>query len=444
MPAGPGPRGPVPDRIALLLWGDVIEDYLDRIGLTVEDFVRDVSSGWMFGYIAGLRAHGVDTVLVLVSAGAARARRTQHGKTGTTIWVLPPSLAFRATGRAIDALQGPGLLRRALRSAATEVRAYAATPVLQLARVARRERVRALLCQEYESPRFDACVLLGLLSRRPVFGVFQGGSRQHHRLERLLRPRTVRRAAGLVIGASVEAERVTRRYRVDPSTIARIGNPVSGPAGQARPELRRLGREELGVGCDTVVIAWHGRVEVERKGLDLLLAAWALVRERRPGADLHLALMGSGGDADRLRGLLASSGGPVTWIDEYVTDRDRIDRFLAAADVYAFPSPHEGFPVAPLEAMLAGAAVVATAAPGVGEIFDGGERSGGIVVPVGDVQGFTRALLRLVDDREVRADLARRARARAEDRYSVDAVGRDLRVLLRRAGALGAALEGPT
>jgi glycosyltransferase involved in cell wall biosynthesis len=129
----------------------------------------------------------------------------------------------------------------------------------------------------------------------------------------------------------------------------------------------------------------------------------------------------------------------VAWRNEYVTDRSAIRRFLAAGDVYAFPSRHEGFAVAPIEAMACGLPVVAADASGVPDVFDRGPDSGGLVVPRGDVEAFAAALGRLLDDPALGAELGRRARRRTEAAFSLDAVGRQLRAALAGAGvALGA------
>ena len=78
----------------------------------------------------------------------------------------------------------------------------------------------------------------------------------------------------------------------------------------------------------------------------------------------------------------------VTWIDSFVSDRKLIRSFLAAGDIYAFPSRSEGMPNAPVEAMAAGLPVVAADASGVRDIFKDGEVSGGVVVPTDDVRIF--------------------------------------------------------
>ncbi|MEH2175587.1 glycosyltransferase family 4 protein [Nostoc sp.] len=41
--------------------------------------------------------------------------------------------------------------------------------------------------------------------------------------------------------------------------------------------------------------------------------------------------------------------------DEFVRDRNRIQQYLSAANVYTLPRRQEGFPVAPVEAMACGA-----------------------------------------------------------------------------------------
>src|SRR4029079_14935079 len=149
----------------------------------------------------------------------------------------------------------------------------------------------------------------------------------------------------------------------------------------------------------------------------------------RPDDDLRLLLVGTGNDAAELRATIEGKRG-VVWVDEYVRDRARLQTYLHAADVYAFPSRHKGFAVAPLEAMASGLPVVAADAPGASDLLEGGEASGGIVVPRGDVTAFATALARLVDDEELRCALGVRARARVEESCALEAVGARLKKFL--------------
>jgi starch synthase len=178
--------------------------------------------------------------------------------------------------------------------------------------------------------------------------------------------------------------------------------------------------EGAGVAC------WHGRVEIRRKGLDLLVKAWSLVCRERPEADLRLLLCGGGAGNGRLRRLMEEADlRGVHWLDEYTTDRGEVRLRLAASDLFVFPSRHEGFAVAPMEAMACGRAVVACEAPGVSDLLRGGESSGGIVVGK-NARRLAGAMGRLLDDRERAWRLGEAARRRVEEGYSPEAIGEGL------------------
>lgn len=180
----------------------------------------------------------------------------------------------------------------------------------------------------------------------------------------------------------------------------------------------------------------HGRIEIHRKGLDVLLEAWQLVTRARPQMPLRLLLVGTGSDAARLRARIEEMNlAGVVWVDRYVLDRAEMKRYLCAADVSVLPSRHEGFPVAPLEAMACGLPVVAADAPGVSDIFEEGAASGGLVVPREDAPALANALGRLLDDDELRLRLASCARERVQNHFSLEVVGRKWRSFLEERGA---------
>jgi starch synthase len=190
----------------------------------------------------------------------------------------------------------------------------------------------------------------------------------------------------------------------------------------------------LGLPEDAVVVVWHGRVDLHRKGLDMLLGAWAQLAQL-PGPQRRLLLVGTGKDAEAMRRRIRDESLPgIVWLDQYTLDRQRLAAYLAAGDVYAFSSRQEGFPVALMEAMASGLAVVATDASGVTDIAPDGEASGVIIVPRDDLAAFTEALRRLLDDPARRVELGRRARRRAGETFSLQAVGRQLCAVLLATG----------
>jgi len=429
--------------IGLLPWGNVLEDFLDTIGISLETFCHDFTGSWMFGYVEALRRAGVRTVLICVSALVAAPSRFTHAPTGATICLLPVPKTYRLIrekmanpyGRTVKQVFGEIQPSRMFLlpafAALKEVAFYLATPLRLVAQELRREGCKAILCQEYEYPRFDLCVLLGRVMGLPVFATFQGGDYQRSRIERYLRPHTLRACAGLIIATQDEARRVQSRYGLTPDKLAQIFNPID-------PEIwcptdRDEARAALSIPADAGVVVWHGRVSIWQKGLDVLLEAWDRVCRERTGRDLRLLIIGTGNDSERLRQCIAAMQlRGILWLDEFMNDRNAIRRCLSAGDLYVFPSRHEGFPVSVIEAMACGLPVVATDVQGIPDILAGGEASGGLVVPQENTVKLAWALGRVLDDEDWGRELGRRARYRAETRFSLQVVGPELRAFLSK------------
>ena len=95
-----------------------------------------------------------------------------------------------------------------------------------------------------------------------------------------------------------------------------------------------------------------------RKNLETLLAAFVLVRERRP--ELQLAIAGPPGWGGR-----QPSGDGVRTLG-YVTD-DELSRLYRGAEAFVFPSLYEGFGIPVVEAMASGTPAVVSSHPSLDE-----------------------------------------------------------------------------
>ena len=425
--------------VALVTAPALIEEWLDPLGVSLDAFRTELTGGWMFNYVDALATAGVHTVIVCFSEWVTEPERFEHGPTGATIWMVPPGRGLATASRwmAEPPLAGSRGVRDLPRGIRRHLAPYGLTPLRALLRVLREERCDAILSQDYDSQRFDGCLLLGRRLRIPVFATFQGGHFPASLVSDALRPLALRAAAGLIIPARDEAGRVQARFRVPESKCAVIANPLDVEAW--RPVPRAEARAGVGVAPEARVAITHGRVDINDNGLDVLLESWAAVVAARPDTGLELLIVGTGDDSPEVSRMISTGRYPgARLVDEYIVDPELLRRFLSAADVFAFAGRYEGFPVAPTEAMACGLPVVATDASGIPDLFPAGEETGGVVVPRDDPAALAAALGRVIEDPELSGELGRRARARVEEHCSLESVGRQLENFMTRRGMRGA------
>jgi glycosyltransferase involved in cell wall biosynthesis len=182
--------------------------------------------------------------------------------------------------------------------------------------------------------------------------------------------------------------------------------PATGPQAAASPELQELRQRFAG----RRVFLYMGRVATE-KNVEALIKAWRLVRP----AGCVLVIVGDG----PLRSALQATGDEpdVVWWG-YEPSLERRVAFQQLAEVFLLPSLVEGLSLALLEAMASGTACIATDAGADGEVLEGGA---GIVISTQGVTTQLRTLLPVLRDQPVlTAELGRRARARALERYTLE------------------------
>ncbi|HTF33026.1 MAG TPA: glycosyltransferase [Myxococcota bacterium] len=153
-----------------------------------------------------------------------------------------------------------------------------------------------------------------------------------------------------------------------------------------------------------------------RKGQDILLEAVAALAKRASRmAPVHAWLAGEGA----LRGVLETKARRLGVAERihFLGHRSDVFALMRCADVVALPSRFEGHPLALLEAMALGKAVVASAVGGVPETVRDGET--GLLVPRGDARALACALERLRADGALRTRLGAAAAREVRARYHV-------------------------
>lgn len=169
-----------------------------------------------------------------------------------------------------------------------------------------------------------------------------------------------------------------------------------------------------------------GRV-VYQKGFDLALRALAELKD----LDWQWFIAGDGPQRPVLQTMAEEHGLQnrirfLGWLTP-----DRLKEQYAAANLFLFPSRHEGMPNAVLEAMASGLPVVATKIAGNEELVVNGET--GALVPAEDVESLRESLRPLLVHAQMRERMGRAARQRVESSFSWSRVAEQYQSILEKA-----------
>jgi glycosyltransferase involved in cell wall biosynthesis len=148
-----------------------------------------------------------------------------------------------------------------------------------------------------------------------------------------------------------------------------------------------------------------GRIGQRKGAFDLINAFSKMPNSARQNAKLILA-----GDGEIDRGMelvkqldLTNKITFLGWINE-----QKRDELLAEGDVFVLPSYNEGLPLALMEAMGWGLAVITTPSSGISDVVTTGKN--GILVNPGDIQQLSEAIQLLIADKKLRLELGSAAR----------------------------------
>ncbi|WP_371174088.1 glycosyltransferase family 4 protein [Buchananella felis] len=237
--------------------------------------------------------------------------------------------------------------------------------------------------------------LLTLLNARcPVVATF------HTAMSRSIARRLVAGLANLAmrklaarIAVSAEAKRTLVRYHGGDAQVIPNGVVVADFATAAPVEAWQEGP-------DSPVIVFLGRLDEPRKGLPVLAGAVGGVLERHPGARFLIA---GRGQASQARAVLAGFGSSVEFLGG-VSDAEK-NSLLKGATIYVAPQlGGESFGIVLVEAMAAGAYVLASNIPAFRVVLAQGECGG--LFPVGDSAALTEAICAALDDAAARRTVA--------------------------------------
>jgi glycosyltransferase involved in cell wall biosynthesis len=155
------------------------------------------------------------------------------------------------------------------------------------------------------------------------------------------------------------------------------------------------------------VLTYVGVFRTRKRVQNLLMAVREIAMECPQAV---LLLVGGGrGYEEAMRALAIDLGIADRVVFAGKVPAERVSYYLSLTDVFALLSSYEGMPVAMLEAMSAGKAVVAADGYGMRDLLSGGDS--GVLVPVDDIPATAEVLRMLVRCPERRQSLGRAARA---------------------------------
>jgi glycosyltransferase involved in cell wall biosynthesis len=196
------------------------------------------------------------------------------------------------------------------------------------------------------------------------------------------------------------------------------------------PADKRSARMTLGIplGATVLLFSANGIRRNVWKDYETLRTAVTRVAARRRPENVIFIALGEDGPSEYV------GAGEIRFVP-YTTDATVVARYCQAADIYLHAARAETFPLAVLEALACGTAVVATAVGGIPEqikplascpgrgsaAFDGlnDQQATGVLVPPGGAEAMAYAIESLMDDEVLRRRLGENAAADARRRFDL-------------------------
>jgi glycosyltransferase involved in cell wall biosynthesis len=333
---------------------------------------------------------------------------------------------FRRIGPLLAEVERLGISPELLALHGSMWRPNTARVIARLARALRDERAALLHCHDIYA------ILVGVPAAR-LAGVPVLAARRDlgHHLTRVQRPMlrlALRGATRVLANAATVASQVEREDGIPASRIAIVPNGLDLPRFDVARRALEAPAPPLGEG-DGPVILTVGRMTYPAKGHDDLVAAIPEVLRHVPAARFVVA--GDGPREPEIRALAERLG--VSAALTFLGRRGDVPALLARADLVCHPARMEGLPNAVMEAMAAARPLVATAVGGTPELVQDGVH--GRLVPPEDPPALAAALVAALRDPAHARELARAARRRIEESFSVEG-------LVRRVDRLYAEMVG--
>jgi mannosyltransferase len=266
-------------------------------------------------------------------------------------------------------------------------------------------------------------MMVGLLLRAlgwPLKLIFTSAAQRHHTW---ITRRLIRRMDAIIATSDVSASFLKREATVIPHGV---DTEVYAPPPDRAATFAESGLPgRYAIGC-------FGRIRAQ-KGSDVFVDAMCRLLPRYP--DFSAVMVGAvvaeqTGFANDLKKRIEAAGLASRIVITGELEIDEVQRWYRRLTIYAFTSRNEGFGLTLIEAMAAGAALVAARAGAAELVVEDGIT--GVLVPAGDVEALSTALEPLMRDPQAAGAMGARGRQRVMEKFSLEAEASAIAEVYRR------------
>jgi glycosyltransferase involved in cell wall biosynthesis len=241
---------------------------------------------------------------------------------------------------------------------------------------------------------------------------------------KLIERRLARKSTGIIAISNLQQEELSKIHRItkrDKIKVIPLGFDLT-KFRHTNNDVRDEVRLNMGLCEDTIAIAIVGRLAaIKDHGFFLDVAERILASTRK---NVHFFIVGDGSEREIIEQRVKqinSQFKEVITMTSWIKD---IANFNAGMDIICLTSKNEGTPVSLIEAQAAGIPLVTTDVGGVRDVVNDGET--GFVVPLNNLDLFTKKLLILIEDEKKRKIMSQNGWSFVEEKFHYERLVRDM------------------